>query len=64
MAEAQFSSHDTPSDPLDLIPLLDRLAVADIHHEESDSSNQVKAQLLKGPHSLEKQVKKSNGTRQ
>ena len=64
VTEAQFSSHDIPSEPLDLIPLLDHLAVADIHHEQSDSSNQVEAQPLRGPHSLEKELKKSNGTRQ
>ena len=64
VAEAQFSSHDTPSNPPDLIPLLDALAVADLHHKQSDPSNQAVAQPLKGPHSLEKQLKKRNSTRQ
>ena len=61
VAEAQY---DTPSDPPDIIPLLDRLAVAEAHHDGINTRNQAEAQPLKGPHSLENQLKKRNGTRQ
>lgn len=61
VAEAQLSSYDTQSNPPDLIPLLDRLAVGEVHHERSDTSNQAGAQPLKGPHSLEEQLRKHSG---